>query len=149
MADIAPKYYPIHHEDILKGLQSLDFDTIQSRREADAALSKYVSDMGTRMFLLKNLYWKDKGRLGFRMNLPVLASEVEEVGESLPRQTVFKGETLFIRGGRSSYIKDEDWMDVQRHFPNAQLDTIPSAGHWLHAEAPAEFYNSTSKFLIL
>ena len=76
VADIAPKAYPQHHQDILKGLSSLDFEQIQSRSEADEALSQYVKDFGTRQFLLKNLYWVAKGKLGLRMNLPVLSEQV-------------------------------------------------------------------------
>jgi len=61
VADIGPKYYPLHHQDILDGLNALDFDVIKSRGEADRELNNYVRDIGVRMFLLKNLYWKEKG----------------------------------------------------------------------------------------
>jgi len=61
VADIGPKYYPLHHQDILDGLGALDFEELKSRAAVDAALGKYVPDMGVRMFLLKNLYWKEKG----------------------------------------------------------------------------------------
>ena len=55
IVDISPRYYPTHHEDILKGLSSLDFDILESRGEAEEQLKRYVSDFGTRQFLLKNL----------------------------------------------------------------------------------------------
>ena len=59
VADISPRYYPVHHEAILNGLSSLDFSVLKSRGAADKALAQYVSDFGTRQFLLKNLYWKE------------------------------------------------------------------------------------------
>src|SRR5690606_38343392 len=62
VADISPRFYPVHHDGILNGLSALDFDVIKSRGEADEFLSKYVSNFGTRQFLLKNLYWIEKGR---------------------------------------------------------------------------------------
>lgn len=108
VADISPRFYPVHHDTILNGLSALDFDVIKSRGEADKALSEYVSDFGTRQFLLKNLYWVEKGKLGLRINLEVLKDEVAEVGEALPSYARFDKETLFLRGDRSEYIGPED-----------------------------------------
>src|SRR5690606_25330664 len=95
IADISPRFYPIHHEGILNGLSALNFDVIKSRGEADKILSGYISDVGTRQFLLKNLYWVEKGKLGLRMNLEVLQEEVAQVGEPLPPQATFEKDTLF------------------------------------------------------
>ena len=58
VADIAPRFYPVHHDAILEGLSSLDFRTLTSRKEAEVQLSKYVQDVGTRQFLLKNIYFR-------------------------------------------------------------------------------------------
>src|SRR5690606_8720531 len=131
----------------LKGLSALDFDIIKSRGEADEILSKYVTDFGTRQFLLKNLYWVEKGRLGLRMNLDVLKEEVSEIGESLPVQARFDKETLFLKGDRSEYIGDEDESIIQNHFPNVQIKTISNAGHWLHAENPEDFFEAVITFI--
>lgn len=147
VADISPRFYPVHHDGILKGLSALDFDIIKSRGEADEILSKYVTDFGTRQFLLKNLYWVEKGRLGLRMNLDVLKEEVSEIGESLPVQARFDKETLFLKGDRSEYIGDEDESIIQNHFPNVQIKTISNAGHWLHAENPEDFFEAVITFI--
>uniref|UniRef100_UPI0040479BA7 alpha/beta fold hydrolase n=1 Tax=Mariniflexile sp. TaxID=1979402 RepID=UPI0040479BA7 len=101
VADISPRFYPIHHDGILNGLAALNFDVLKSRGEADTILSKYISDFGTRQFLLKNLYWVEKGKLALRMNLEVLKDEVAEIGEPLPSQATFEKDTLFLRGDRS------------------------------------------------
>ncbi|MGB1451597.1 MAG: alpha/beta fold hydrolase, partial [Marinirhabdus sp.] len=84
VVDISPKAYPQHHQDILKGLNSLDFNTISSRAEADGALGDYIKDPGVRQFLLKNLYWKEKGVLGLRINLPALTENTQNIGRPLP-----------------------------------------------------------------
>ena len=110
VADISPRYYPVHHDAILEGLIKLDFSKITSRGQADEELSKYVHEIGTRMFLLKNLYWVEKGQLGLRMNLEVLKENVSEVGEALPAHSTFEKETLFLRGDRSEYIGEADWL---------------------------------------
>ena len=50
--------------------------------------------------------------------------------------TTYDDEALFVRGGASRYVKDEDWGAIQQFFPNSKLATIDGAGHWVHAAAP-------------
>ena len=148
IADIAPKYYPPHHQQILKGLSALDFNTISSRLQADEALSTFVTEKGVRQFLLKNLCWETKDRLGLRANISVLSQKAEAVGEALPSSYLFHGPTLFLKGEKSDYITDEDFSLLKQHFPYTTLETIQNAGHWLHAENPVQFYEITHRFLI-
>jgi esterase len=147
VVDISPRYYPIHHDVILEGLSALDFDVLKSRKEADDVLENYVSDFGTRQFLLKNLYWKDKEQLALRINLKVLNEHVEDVGEALPVHLKFEGNTLFLRGERSDYILTQDEFLIKMHFPKSAIKTISKAGHWLHAENPIEFYEQVLQFI--
>lgn len=147
IADIGPKKYPQHHQDILKALQSLDFSRIKTREMADEFLSTYIQDIGTRLFLLKNLYWKNKGELALRINLPVLLENIEEVGKALPTEFIYNGDTLFLKGSKSGYIEDIDELSIVKHFPKALIKTVSNAGHWLHAENPEEFYDNVMDFL--
>ena len=146
VADISPRYYPVHHDAILNGLNQLDFDVLKSRSQADKALSAYIKEPAIRMFLLKNLYWIEKGRLALRLNLKALIDNVSEVGEALPSHATFSKDTLFLRGEYSEYIGSSDEAIIQRHFPKAQIITISKSGHWLHAENPKEFYNAVMTF---
>lgn len=148
VADISPRFYPVHHQAILNGLTALDFDVIKSRSEADKALSEYVTDFGTRQFLLKNLYWIEKGKLALRVNLEVLKEEVAEIGEALPSYSRFEKDTLFLRGDRSEYIVVEDEQIITNHFPKASIVTISNSGHWLHAENPKEFFEAVMQFIL-
>lgn len=147
VADIAPKYYPLHHEACLKGLASLNFDTIHSRTEADKALSAYVTDMGVRQFLLKNLYWQAPEKLALRLNLPALIENEIEIGAELPYGNTYSGKTLFLKGEHSEYVMPSDEALIHAHFPHALIDTVSGAGHWLHAQNPTEFYSKTIHFL--
>lgn len=149
IADIGTKRYPQHHQIILDGLQALQNNDLamRGRSEADEFLAQYIPDTGTRMFLLKNLYWKSKGTLAMRMNLPVLVTQIEEIGKALPEKARYDGEVLFLRGAKSDYIKDEDINGLQHAFAKAILKTIPNAGHWLHAENPKDFYKEVINFL--
>ena len=147
VADISPRYYPIHHDAILEGLSQLDFTFVKTRLEADQVMENYVSDNGTRQFLLKNLYWVHKGELGLRINLDVLRAQVSEVGEALPIHATFKKDTLFLRGDKSEYISESDASIIRRHFPKSDIITISNAGHWLHAENPKDFYDAVINFV--
>ena len=147
VADISPRFYPIHHDAILEGLASLDFDNLESRTEADEQLSKYVSEFGVRQFLLKNLFWVEKGKLGLRINLEALTKNVSEVGQALSIHLKFEKDTLFLRGDRSEYIGVNDEGLIKMQFPNASITTINNAGHWLHAENPKKFYQFVMDFI--
>lgn len=147
VADIGPRYYRPHHQDILQGLNAVDFALKPERSEVDEILKKSIPDFGTRQFLMKSLYWKEPGQLAFRFNLNVFNKEIEQVGKALPGSAHFDKPTLFIKGGNSRYILDEDFSAIKNQFPKAELETIPNAGHWLHAENPKLFFEIVLNFL--
>lgn len=147
VVDISPRYYPVHHQQILDGLTALDKETITSRGEAEEFLSRFVEDQGTRLFLLKNLYWETKEKLSLRLNLKVLKENIEEVGRALPSGIRYDKPSLFLKGGRSQYIKKEDEDLIHLHFPQASIVSIAGAGHWVHAEKMDEFYDEVRQFL--
>ncbi|MFK8287858.1 alpha/beta fold hydrolase [Capnocytophaga canimorsus] len=147
VVDIAPKYYPMHHQHILKGLASIDFDSIASRNEADGQLAKFVPEAAVRQFLLKNLYWQTRERLAFRFNLEALTENEGEIGEALAANKVFSGSTLFLRGEYSEYVLQDDEALIKVHFPKAIIDTVTRAGHWVHAQNPTDFFSKTIQFM--
>lgn len=146
IADIGPKFYPPHHQTILDGLNAVDFTTKPSRSDVETILEEYITDFGTRQFLMKSLYWKEPGQLAYRFNLSVFNRKIEEIGVALPEASVFEKLTLFIRGGNSNYILDDDFENIRMHFPEAAIETIPNAGHWLHAENPVLFHELAISF---
>jgi pimeloyl-ACP methyl ester carboxylesterase len=147
VADIGPKAYPLHHEYLIEAMESLPLSQFKSRQEAEKLLEGKIVDAGVRQFLLKNLYWEEDSTLAWRFNLKVIKARLEEVGKPLPADRVFEGPTLFLRGGKSHYILDEDLLGLRDHFPRAVVQTIPNAGHWLHAEQPEAFYRAVVEFL--
>jgi pimeloyl-ACP methyl ester carboxylesterase len=147
VADIAPKSYPPHHKQILDALDTLPLESLESRAEAEQALSKHIEDWGIRQFLLKNLYWVKPGELGLRINLQILKYKMEEIGAALPKQALYDGPVLFLRGGKSGYVTQGDLPLIHHHFPQATLETLEGAGHWLHAEKPQVFLQKSLEFL--
>ncbi|MCV6631751.1 MAG: alpha/beta fold hydrolase [Flavobacteriaceae bacterium] len=147
VADIAPKYYPEHHQTILAGLQAIDFDKVTSRKAADDVLSNYIKELPIRQFLLKNLYWREKGVLDFRFHLEALIYNIKEVGKALAPDWICDSNTLFLRGANSSYILESDHEAIRHQFPNSKITSIPDTGHWLHAEDPKQFFDMVMAFL--
>ncbi|MEN8788120.1 MAG: alpha/beta fold hydrolase [Flavobacteriaceae bacterium] len=149
VADIAPKYYPPHHQLIINALNSVPRDILESRVQADEILAGQIEDPGLRQFLLKSLRWAEKDRLDFRFNLDVLQYKLEAIGEALPMEMTYDKPSMFLRGERSDYITEEDLELIHTHFPAARLETIEKAGHWLHAENPGQFIYKSLEFIKL
>ncbi|WP_026947764.1 alpha/beta fold hydrolase [Algoriphagus marincola] len=147
VADISPRYYPVHHQKILEGLNSIKLSEIHSRKDADDQLAQYISIPGIRQFLLKSL-GRDRTGFYWKINLPVITENIEEVGKALDEDGKYEGPTLFLAGGNSDYIQQSDLQDILFHFPNYEVEFIDGAGHWLHAEKPAEVIEEVRKFLI-
>lgn len=147
IADIGPKFYAPHHQDILAGLNAVDFLVKPSRNEVEEIMKPYIPDFGTRQFLMKSLYWQEPGQLAFRFNLAIFNEKIDEIGKALAPDLIFEKSVLFIRGGNSNYILNSDFDEIKKHFPASEIVTIPDVGHWLHAENPQLFYELTSDFL--
>lgn len=146
VADIAPKPYTPHHHEVVEALQGFNLEDISNRSDAMEKFGPKL-DQATKQFLLKSLYRKEKDEFAWRFNVDALSREVQKKGQGFPPNAIFQGETLFIRGGDSPYIKDRDWDTIEQHFPKARLETIAGAGHWLHAQKPQAFFEAVSAFL--
>ncbi len=144
VADIVPKTYPPHHDHILEGLMDLHTHPPESRGDADQRLSQFVTEQGTRSFLLKNLY-RTRDGFALRVNAPVLQDQVRQV--MMASDANYHGPTLFLAGEKSDYILPQDHAQIASQFPQAIVKTIPNSGHWLHAENPIVFAAEMADFL--
>jgi len=154
VADMAPKAYPPHHQGIIKALNSVDFNKVEKRSDVDEILKQYIPDLGTRQFLLKNVYHAENARLpdgqrkyAFRFNLKTLTNSYNEMVGGNLTEGIFDKPTLFLRGEKSDYILDSDFELIKKHFPNSEIKTIPNSGHWVHAENPKAFFDYVVGFL--
>lgn len=137
--DMSPKAYPPHHQEILEALHAVDFAQCQTRADVEAQLAPFIPHAGMRQFLLKNVGRPTPTSLGWKFNLPVLEAYYSEITRALPDGFSYAGPTLFVRGDLSGYIQPDELPFLQRAFPQAQLVTVPRAGHWVHAEQPEAF----------
>ena len=149
VADISVREYPPHHQDILDALNSVDFSVLKERKDVEEQMAQYIHDFGTLQFLMKNVYRKSQDELAFRMNLKVLTEQYDNMGIQISNDKTYDKPALFLRGGNSNYIRERDVQDILQIFPKATIETIPNAGHWLHAENPDLFYLFVSQYFSL
>lgn len=145
--DIGIKYYPPRHDYIFNALCGLELSEFDSRNAIDDHLSGHIHSFAIRQFLIKNIKRNKEGLFSWKMNLPVIRKNYENITDWIPVGQHFDGETLFVRGANSSFIVMEDWPGIQELFPFSKLVSIPGAGHWLHAEKPYLLLKEISDFL--
>ncbi|MBP6312108.1 MAG: alpha/beta fold hydrolase [Flavobacteriales bacterium] len=137
VVDISPKEHANTQQYIVDALLGADISAGRTRKEVEEYMTSKVPEPGVVSFLMKNLYWRSEGELGWRMNIDLLAKEMDHILAAVGSKTV-KVPTLFIRGGQSDYILREDIPAIKEQFPNSRIETINYAGHWVHAQAPEE-----------
>ena len=153
VVDIAPRYYPPHHHEILEALLSVNLPFLTNRNEAADILSNRIHEAGVVQFLLKNLYRKDdngQAIFAWRMNLATIVKNISVVGAPSPFPSEKENQiypVLFIRGEVSDYIVDKDRIDILSRYPAAEIITIMGAGHWVQAEKPEEFFTCLLEWL--
>ncbi|MEQ8323420.1 MAG: alpha/beta fold hydrolase [Vicingaceae bacterium] len=147
VADISPKTYKVHHREILDALTSVDFATVKDRRTVEDQLMLRLGDRSVVLFLAKNVYWKQDGKLAYRFNLNAIDKNIEAISAWPFRYEIYSGNTLFIKGDQSNYIRDDD-PSIGQHFPNSRIMTIHGAGHWVHAEKPDDMYRVVYQYMM-
>ncbi len=148
VVDIAPKAYKGGHQEIFDALLAIDLKKIESRKMADEQLMIPIPDFGVRQFLLKNLTRDKEGGYRWKMNLPAIYNNYQNILATILTDEPYTGPSLFIRGGRSGYIQAEDESLIKSIFSETQIVTISEAGHWVHAEAPKALLSAFENFMV-
>lgn len=142
VADIAPVAYTHSQMGPIAAMRGVDLTGIKNRGDAQAQLTGL--EPGVADFLLQSLDMKEKR---WRLNLDVLAAEMDKIVGFPQVSGQFDGPTLFLSGANSDYVQPAARPQIKALFPNAMFAKIPGAGHWLHAEKPREFAAAVSAFL--
>ena len=179
--DIAPVTYTDSNpawnavQVIIDSLKDVQIEPGMTKRNIDQALRSTVEDPALRAFVLTNLEEdKDKDILRWKVNIDSIASQLDVIagfdyGDN-EESTKYHGDTFFINGGTSTFVKTAHMETISRHFPNymvsyayqftlcfivktglltilSKLTTIRGSGHWVHAEAPDDTFALLKKYL--
>ncbi len=150
VVDISLRAYQArpHHKNIINAMKKVDFNLVTNRLEVEDILRNYIQSNNIRLFVMKNLHRKGQLQFEWRLNLDAICNNLDEMFDGIEVKRPFEKPSLFIRGGASDYIIDEDIEPINQAFPNNTMHTINGASHWVHAEAPELFYNYVSEFLL-
>jgi esterase len=138
VVDIAPVTYQHGFEEILLGLKNLPVNELTSRKQADEILSESIKEFGLRQFFLQNLA-QEQGQFFWRINISAIFQHMHFISGFPEQNSTFEGKTLFVRGANSDYVTDQHQQALNRYFPEAEIETVDNAGHWVHAEQSEMF----------
>ncbi len=155
VADISPVTYPDSREfpGYFAALRGLDLGRVQRRDDADDLLRAAVPDDTVRSFLLQNLRRDPAAPHGWswQVDLDVLDRDMGVIGDwpedRLADVPPYDGPVLWLAGGRSSDVRPEYDVAMDRWFPRNRKVTLKDTGHWLHSERPELFLEVLRRFL--
>lgn len=160
--DIAPKnYFQVAeksqyflHKNILEAFIEIKPGNYQSRQEIADAFSLKIDGETLIQFLLKNVYRdKETKQFAYRMNAPAIYDTLDEIISGVDYQwfedrlPILNYPVLFIKGEKSNYIIETDIPKIKEIYPEVKIETIPHAGHWLHAEQAQLFMKVLKRFI--
>ncbi len=134
------------HETIMGAINSIELSKMHSISDIETELFKTISNTRRVQFVLKNIKRIETG-YGWKLNFKSLINHIPDIMPELKSNNRYESPSLFIRGGASDYILKEDEAAIFKHFPNANIETIEGASHWLHADNPQKFVKLVTDFL--
>lgn len=146
VADIAPVAYGHTQMQFIDAMRAVDLSGIEKRSDAAKQLAAHVDDPALHSFFTQSL---DVAGKRWKLNLDVLAAEMDKILGFPDLSGSFDGPTLFLSGGASDYVTRDYRPAIRALFPKARFASLPGAGHWLHAERPRDFEASVRAFLDL
>jgi pimeloyl-ACP methyl ester carboxylesterase len=154
--DIAPTAYSPSEEhiesiaNIIQAMRAVKLSAVSTKKDADLQLSRTVSDRGLRAFVLTNLKKTvvsdsvgeaelplSSASFAWRVNLPAIDSSIPSLmGWDLGSRARYAGNTLFVAGGKSRFLRSSHLPEIQSSFTHFSLTTLRNASHWVHADEP-------------
>ncbi|HBG70314.1 MAG: hypothetical protein A2W93_16010 [Bacteroidetes bacterium GWF2_43_63] len=168
VGDISPVDYPMDEDnEIVQALNKTNLSAVHSREELQFVIQNATADKMLQGLILKNISVQGSSEFSWKPDLESITKNLQKIynfhchglqirdSENCYRdrasenseKSSFNKETLFIRGGNSTYITQNHHAIISELFPLSEIVTIENAGHWLHAEKPAEFYAACMRFL--
>jgi pimeloyl-ACP methyl ester carboxylesterase len=152
VVDVSPVAYP-HSEEFtgyIAAMRAIDLDTLQDRRQADAALQDAVPSQMVRGFLLQSLR-REGETWRWLLNLDLLGRDLDAItgwpGDAVAGLAPYEGPVLWVGGADSGYVGERNVEAMDALFPHNRRVTVKNAGHWVHSEQPQVFVEVLRRFL--
>jgi pimeloyl-ACP methyl ester carboxylesterase len=132
------------------------YDTFDEMADAAVALSPYRAASGVRRGVRHNARRLDDGRWTWRYDLfgpaPGEATTVEGARSWVDFTPLWDDVSaitvpiLFVRGGLSPFVRDEDIAEMQRRLPSLRVVVVEGAGHAVQSDRPLVLADLISTF---
>ena len=134
---------------LVNACTNIDVNVIKKKNDADRQLERVVSDPNIRAFMLMNLVRRTSGEgFAWRLNLDGIHRSLDELaGWSACEDRLYGGNTLFVAGGKSRYLRSSHLPAISTLFSRFSVSTIRNAAHWIHADEPEALLLMVSNFL--
>ncbi|MGC3939206.1 alpha/beta fold hydrolase [Roseobacter sp. EG26] len=146
VGDIAPVAYTHSQIQFITAMRGVDLTQITRRSDAEKQLAELGVEPALQSFFTQSL---DHNAKRWRLNLDVLAEEMDKILSFPQIAGQFDKPTLFLTGADSDYVTPEHRPIIKKLFPTARFAKLPAAGHWLHADKPREFEAALRAFFKL
>jgi pimeloyl-ACP methyl ester carboxylesterase len=160
IADISPFTYESNrhsahtqHLTILNAILSFDLHKISTRNEAEILLKEKIPSEKERGLILKNLQRTSDNSFSWKLNASSLLKNLNKIMEGIKRQIDFNQQitgfpVIFLKGGNSDYIQNDDFRDILHVFPAADIIEVEGAGHWIQVDKPDEVEKYIKRLLV-
>jgi pimeloyl-ACP methyl ester carboxylesterase len=138
---------------IMSSMLSVDFEKHTTRGEIENELARTITNWNVRQFIMKNVQRNADHTFSWKLNLEALSKALPEIMGPVPPDKAQVGKAIygfpvyFIKGERSDYISPDQEVLIRKYFPDAKLENISDAGHWVHAEQPVKFLERLEEIL--
>lgn len=148
VVDIAPVDYQNDYGPYINAMRTVPLADLKRRGEAEEYLKADITNPGIRAFIMQNLGESEAG-LTWQANIDAIDKGMPNIMTFPDFGTgIYDGPTRFVIGGTSDYVKPAHREKIMSLFPNASHSVIKDAGHWVHAEKPAEVIEEISTFVL-
>jgi esterase len=126
---------------ILNTILQTDLSSELSRNDIENLLADKIPSGRIRGIIMKNLQRAEGNKFVWKLNASSLLDNLDNIMGGLPRpkedySRITGFPVIFLQAEKSDYLPDDDWKDILKIFPSAELKIIKNAGHWLHADNP-------------
>jgi pimeloyl-ACP methyl ester carboxylesterase len=130
------------------------YATFQEMADAAVALSPFRAASGVRRGVRHNSIRRPNGTWRWRYDLFGPRGDGEEHTENWSDFTPMWDDvgrisvpTMFLRGGLSKYVKDEDVAEMQRRLPGLRVEVVEGAGHAIQSDQPLRLVELIDDFV--
>lgn len=152
--DISPKAYNINKKqsDFINAVLSFNPSEYNSFKNLNEKLSEIIDNAIVRQLVIKNIY-KTKDRIfAWRSDIKNILNNLDKISEeivpiSIGSENNYSDDALFINGGKSDYVNDEDILRIKQLFPASKIIKIKNSSHLIHLDAAEELFTEVMNFV--